>query len=126
MLERGFVEEDSEKKPGVLIDKKTRSIRVYRCIGREFWAFIGQPNNTQAAQFIFLEVLLALSKALGDGISEAKIETRINAKLKQLASALAKLQFPRNSLPNWVRDEFTEDQLFWFATAMTAFYDEGI
>ena len=106
--------------------KKTRSIRVYRCIGREFWAFIGQPNDTQSAQFVFLEVLLALSKALGDGVSDAKIETRINAKLLQLATALAKLRFPRNSLPNWVRDEFTEDQLFWFATAMTAFYDEGI
>ena len=40
--------------------------------------------------------------------------------------ALAKLQFPRNTLPEWVRQEFSEDQLFWFATAITAFYDEGI
>jgi len=41
-------------------------------------------------------------------------------------SALEKLQFPRNSLPHWVRGDFTDTQLFWFATAMTTFYDEGI
>lgn len=40
--------------------------------------------------------------------------------------ALSKLKFPRNSLPEWVREDFSEDQLFWFATAMTAFYDQGI
>jgi hypothetical protein len=47
-------------------------------------------------------------------------------KVKHLAAALAKLQFPRNSLPNWIRDDFSDNQLFWFATALTAFYDEGI
>jgi hypothetical protein len=101
-------------------------VRVYRCIGKEFWAFIGQPEAPGTTQYVFLEVLLALSKALGEGIAAANLETRINAKLQHLAVALAKLQFPRNSLPEWVRDDFTENQLFWFATAMTAFYDEGI
>lgn len=126
LLESGFVEEDATKLPGVLIDNLTRSVRVYRCIGRDFWAFIGQPDAPATTQYVFLEVLLALSKALGSGIAEANIETRINAKLHHLALTLAKLQFPRNSLPAWVRDEFTENQLFWFATAMTAFFDEGI
>lgn len=126
LLQQGFVEEDAGKKPGILIDQATRCVRVYRCIGREFWSFIGQPDKPETAQFVFLEVLLALSKALGNGITAANLEVRINAKLQQLAMALAKLQFPRNSLPDWVRDDFSDDQLFWFATAMTAFYDEGI
>jgi hypothetical protein len=126
LLENGFMEEDAKNKPGVLVDRLTRTVRVYRCIGREFWAFIGQPDNPNSTQFVFLEVLLALSKALGDGISEANLEARINTKLQHLVTALAKLHFSRKSLPDWVRDDFTEDQLFWFATAMTAFYDEGI
>lgn len=71
-------------------------------------------------------MLLALAKALSTGMATADIETRINLRLQQLAGALAKLQFPRNSLPAWIRDDFSEKQLFWFATAMTAFYDEGI
>jgi hypothetical protein len=126
LTESGFEEEDRDKKPGVLIDTATRSVRVYRRIGKEFWAFIGRPDKPARAQFVFLEVLLALSKALGAGIKEADIETRINLKLQQLAIALTKLLFARNTLPEWIRDDFNEDQLFWFATAMTAFYDEGI
>lgn len=126
LLHKGFEEEDSVNKPGILVDSETRKVRVYRCIGRDFWSFIGQPDAQQESDFVFVEVLLALAKALGSGIAEADIETRINAKLQQLASSLALLSFPRNSLPEWVREDFTEDQLFWFATAMTAFFDEGI
>jgi len=126
LLQNGFVEEDRSNRPGVLIDKRTHSIRVYRRIGKEFWAFIGQPDNPASAESVFLEVLLALAKALATGMANADLETRINVKLQQLSAALAKLRFPRNSLPEWIRDDFTEEQLFWFATAMTAFYDEGI
>jgi hypothetical protein len=126
LLERGFIEEDRAARPGVLIDKATRSVRVYRRIGKEFWAFIGQPDNPSSAQFVFLEVLLALSKALSTGMEKADMETRINLRLQQLAGALAKLRLPRKSLPEWIRDDFAEKELFWFATAMTAFYDQGI
>jgi Type II restriction endonuclease EcoO109I len=126
LLEQGFEEEDRSQRPGVLIDSATRSIRVYRRIGKEFWAFIGRPDAPEKASFIFLEILLALAKALATGLQTADMETKINQKIKDLASALEKLQFPRNSLPHWVRDDFSETQLFWFATAMTAFYDEGI
>jgi len=126
LLESGFEEEDRAKNPGVLIDRATRSVRVYRCIGRDFWAFIGQPDDPVSADFVFLEVLLALSKALAVGIETADLETRINIKLQQLAMALGQLQFARNSLPEWIREDFTESQLFWFATAMTAFFDDGI
>ena len=97
-----------------------------RHLAMDFWAFIGQPDAPETTQYVFLEVLLALSKALGNGIAAADLETRINAKLQHLATSLARLKFPRNSLPDWVRHDFTDEQLFWFASAMTAFYDEGI
>ena len=126
LFEHGFVEEDRAKKPGVLIDASTRTVRVYRCIGKEFWSFIGNPDGPQAAGFVFLEILLALAKALAQGVESADMETRINRKLLDLATALAKLQFSPKSLPDWVRGDFNSDQLFWFATAMTAFYDEGV
>lgn len=126
LLEQGFEEEDRPQRPGVLVDSATRSIRVYRRIGKEFWAFIGQPDAPETASFMFLEILLALAKALATGLQAADMETKINQKIMDLASALQKLQFSRNSLPHWVRDDFSETQLFWFATAMTAFYDEGI
>ena len=126
LLQNGFVEEDRANKPGVLVDSETRSVRIYRRIGKDFWAFIGQPDNPTATDFVFLEVLLALAKALAVGIKTADLETRINVKLQQLAAALSQLQFPRHSLPSWIREDFTDSQLFWFATAMTAFFDEGI
>jgi hypothetical protein len=126
LLQNGFEEEDRVNKPGILIDSATRTVRVYRCIGKDFWAFIGQPDNPDKAEFVFLEVLLSLAKALAEGMEKADLETRINIKLVQLVSALSKLQFPRHSLPTWIKDDFTETQLFWFATAMTAFFDEGI
>jgi hypothetical protein len=126
LLESGFIEEDRSKRPGVLIDAKSRSIRIYRRIGKEFWAFIGQPENPDKSQFVFLEILLALAESLSTGITSAKLEDRINVKIQHLAVALQKLRFPRDSLPAWVRDDFNENQLFWFATALTAFYDEGI
>jgi hypothetical protein len=126
LLQNGFEEEDRIARPGVLIDSATRSVRVYRRIGKEFWAFIGQPDQPANADFVFLEILLGLAKALAVGVQTADLETRINVKLQQLAVALRQLTFPRNSLPQWIREDFNDTQLFWFATAMTAFYDEGI
>ena len=126
LLQNGFEEEDRARRCGVLIDSATRSVRVYRRIGKDFWAFIGQPDNPAAADFVFLEVLLALAKALSTGMAKADMETRINLRLQRLAVALTQLQFPRDSLPEWIRDDFAERELFWFATALTAFFDEGI
>jgi len=126
LLDLGFVEENRAKAPGVLIDSETKSVRVYRRIGKEFWAFIGAPNNPRSATFVFLEVVLALSKALSGGMQAGNLEEKINRKIQALATALSKLNFPRQSLPEWVRKDFSENELFWFATAISAFYDEGI
>lgn len=126
LLENGFVEEDRTNKPGILIDEATASIRVYRRIGKDFWAFIGRPDSPSQASFIYLEILLSLAKALSTGMEIANLEARINSKIQHLSQALAKIRFPRNSLPAWIEKDFTDDQLFWFATAMSAFFDEGI
>lgn len=129
LLAHGFEEADRVHEPGVLIDSATRSVRVYRRIGQDFWGFIGNPRDPHAARFVFLEVLLGLTQALSMGMAGAgvrPIEDRINERIRGLAAALARLQFPRDSLPDWIRQDFSENQLFWFMTAMTAFYDEGI
>lgn len=126
MLQYGFQEEDRITKPGVLIDSETRSIRLYRRVGRQFWAFIGNPSNPESSAHLFLEILLALARALALGLESTDIEDRINAKIQELSLALSNIRFPRRSLPHWVREDFTEDQLFWFATALSGFYDEGI
>lgn len=124
LLEHGFAEEDRATKPGVLIDA-TRRIRVYRRIGQDFWSTIGSPTNPSAARFVFLEVLLALTRALA-ALERGTLEDKVNARIAELTIALGALMFPRDSLPQWVRQDFAEHELFWLATAMTAFFDEGI
>jgi hypothetical protein len=126
LLDAGFVEEDRARYPGVLIDGDHRSVRVYRVIGKDFWAFIGNPQNPTETHYVFLEVLLGLAKGLSNAFEEEHIEDRINAKIDQLISALMRLKFPRDCLPDWIEKEFKEEDLFYFATAMSAFFDEGI
>ncbi len=126
LLQKGFVEEDRTTRPGVLIDSATRSVRVYRCIGINFWSLIGSPSMPSQAGFVYLEVLLALAKALSKGMTAASLEERVNMKIQQLSQALAKLSFPRNGLPSWIRKQFQDHELTWLAAAMSAFYDEGI
>lgn len=128
----GFKEEDRAKHPGVLING-TGEVRVYRVIGQDFWSFIGSPWKPTDANFVFLEVLLALAKALTKAMrkselksGELSIEERVNAKLDELIAGLAELKFPRDSLPEWVRKDFIDHELFWLATAMTAFFDNGV
>lgn len=125
LLVKGFREEGRLKKPGVLIDP-TGTVRVYRRIGKDFWATIGNPVTPEEAQFVFLEILLSLAAALTAVKAKAALEARINDRIIALIAALKKLLFPRSSLPQWVRSEFSDSELFWSATALTAFYDEGI
>jgi len=128
LLSEGFREEDRDTQPGVLIDS-TGYIRIYRRIGQEFWSFVGDPADPTKASFTFMEILLALSRALMLTIKEKvdrSLEDRVNQKLVQLGRTLGQMTFPRNSLPQWVRNDFNEDELFWLATALTAFFDKGI
>jgi hypothetical protein len=126
LLGHGFVEEDRHLCPGVLIDEETRTVRVYRRIGRHFWAMIGDPVRPENTRFLFLEVLLALAGALARVRTACGLEDMINSRIRALIGGLSRLMFPRNSLPEWIREDFSEKELFWFATALTAFYDEGV
>jgi hypothetical protein len=126
LIGQGFVEEDREKNPGVLIDEATKSVRVYRRIGKDFWAMIGNPVEPAKAQFTFLEVLMALTQALAQVMKTADLQTKINLRIKALISGLEKLMFPRQVMPEWAAAGLTDMHLFWFATAISAFYDDGV
>ena len=125
LLDHGFTETDRNALPGTLVDASGR-IRVYRVVGSDFWSFMGDPTNPSTQRQVYLEILLALSQALATGIPQAKIEERLADRMGRLALALAKLTFPKDSLPEWIQQNLNDEQLFWFATALTAFFDEGI
>lgn len=126
MQDKGFEQEDPKSKPGVLIDTKTRSVRLYRRIGQDFWSMVGNPKSPKDAKFVFLEVLLALAKSLTDVVGNANLETKINLRLAALSQAFQNMMFPQKSLPEWVRQDFDDREMFWFTTAIGAFYDEGV
>lgn len=125
LLEHGFKEEDRKNNPGVLIDS-SGTVRVYRCIGQDFWSLIGNPVEPQKATFVFLETLLAVVKGLWTGLQAASLRDEINMKLAQLSAGFAKMMFPHERLPIWASDELNKDELFLLATSLTAFYDQGI
>jgi hypothetical protein len=126
LLEHGFVEEDRTVKPGILIDAQTRTVRAYRAVGQGFWAVIGNPLTPADADFVFLETLLAVAKGLSEGFKAASLADVVNLKLAQLATAFSRMMFPQEELPDWARDELSNDELFWLSTAVSAFYDQGI
>ena len=126
LLEHGFVEEDRVKKPGVLIDADTRTVRAYRAVGQDFWAVIGNPLKPAGADFVFLETLLAVAKGLCEGFKASSLTDIINVKLAQLSAAFAGIIFPKDELPDWAQGDLTNDELFWLSTAVSAFYDQGI
>lgn len=128
LLDRGFSEIDQKNQPGVLVDDATGKVRVYRRIGKSFWAWIGNPHDETAQPQVFLEVLLALSLAFRDLLAEGStIEEGINERLRRLAAALLRMQLSPDTLPKWVSDRgFGDDDLFYLVTAISAFYDDGI
>lgn len=122
----GFTERDPENEPGVLYDPDDGQVRVYRRIGRDFWAMIGSPAAPEATEFVFLEVLLGLARGLSLQTRSVSFEEALTSKLRELASAISKLSFSSDSLPSWLGAEFTTAELAWLSVAMTAFFDEGI
>ena len=122
----GFSEKYPEQLPGVLFNEDA-SVRVYRKIGKSFWSWIGDPSDETKQPHIFLEILLALSIALSNLLEEgASIEEGINERLRALATSLMKMQLSKDSLPSWLEQEISDDELFWFMTAMSSFYDDGV
>jgi hypothetical protein len=126
LLESDFVEEDRINKPGVLIGGEHRNIRVHRVVGADFWSFVATPGEPAASRFAFLEVLVGLAIALRKVMSRREVEDSLNARLQLLSAAIGTLRFPRKSLPDWLHADLSTSELFWLASAMTAFFDEGI
>ncbi len=126
LLDRGFVEEDAKANPGVVIDSATKSVRVYRRVGQDFWAVIGNPAAPEKATHVFLEVLLGMAKALAQSKAELSLEERLKEKVRQLQAAFEQVVFPANTFPEWVQKGFSATELLWFAAAVTAFFDRGV
>jgi len=122
----GFAEHDMKGSPGILVNKD-HSVRVYRQIGQPFWSFVGNPVNPDQFPQVFLEILLGLAIAMSDILEDGTtIEEGINARLSALASALMKMQLSKDALPDWLEREISEDELFWFMTALSSFFDRGV
>ncbi len=128
LLNRGFSQLDQAKYPGILVDDATGRVRVYRKVGKSFWSWVGDPQDQTKQPQVFLEILLALSMAFKDLLQDGtSIEEGINSRLAALAGAMLKMTFAKDTLPDWIEQQgFTEDQLFYFTTALSAFYDDGI
>lgn len=122
----GFEENDIDGNPGVLTNCDG-SVRVYRQIGQPFWSFVGNPSDADQYPQIYLEILLGLAIAMSDILEDGTtIEEGINSRLTALARALIKMQLSKDALPDWLEREITEDELFWFMTALSSFFDEGV
>lgn len=123
LLSAGFVEVDREAQPGV-IRNADGTVRVYRAIGVNYWAYAGNPTTPAAAEFTFLEVLLGLARALRIAHEQEDIGAALNERLDLLGDAFKQLRFPEgDNIPSWVAQELGVTELSWLAAAMNAFFD---
>lgn len=124
LMEHGFYEDP--KSNGVLVSKKIPGVRVYRAVGRGFWAVVGNPVKPQKAEFVFVEVLLGLLHALKQGATAKSLEELVNAKIQELANAIRNLAVPLDALPEWMRGGVSPEELSWLMASLSVFFDEGL
>ena len=118
-----FEEVDREAAPGVL-QTEDGSVRVYRAIGIDYWAYAANPGSPGEASFAFLEVLLGLGLALVLANQNSDIGVALNERLEILGDAFRELKFPEgDELPSWVGTSHSVTELTWLAAAMSAFFD---
>lgn len=122
LIGNGFKEADRRSQPGVLVNDGG-NVRVHRKVGTAFWSYVGRPSRGLDQPYVFLEVLLALAKALKHGNGRATIEDALNERLERLSAAIKELRFPAGSLPKWVSTTFSLTELAWLAAAMGSFFD---
>ncbi|MFF3179950.1 hypothetical protein ACFYVD_08895 [Rhodococcus pyridinivorans] len=123
LLNAGFSEADRVRQPGVLTNHDG-SIRVYRAIGIDYWAYVANPENPAMAQHAFLEVLLGLALALRRAHERSDIGAALNERLDLLSDAFKSLRFPEgDSFPSWLSSELGVSELTWLAAAMSSFFD---
>lgn len=124
LLTSGFNEIDREQYPGVLTNNDG-TVRVYRAIGINYWAYVANPENPATAQHAFLEVLLGLAIALRRAHEKSDIGAALNERLDLLSDAFRSLRFPEgDALPAWVSSDLGVSELTWLAAAISAFFDE--
>lgn len=123
LLGRGFSEEGGGGR-GILVDRSGK-VRVYRCIGRNFWAFVGDPADPSRASHVFLEVLLALVFALQKVVVEGKIAAEWEEGVGFLARDIEEVKLDAASLPEWLRERLDDAAKLYLWTAMRAFFDRG-
>jgi len=113
---------DTGDENGTIMAKDNHKIRVYRLIGTDFWSFIGNPEDPASNPHIFLEVLIALLYSFKKG-RLATLESLVNEKIIELSTAIKEISIPPESLPLWIKREFTSDELLWLISAITSYYD---
>lgn len=123
LLGSGFTEVDRLHAPGIL-QNADGSVRVYRAIGVDYWAYTASPSDPSSAHQAFLEVLLGLAWALRLAHEKADIGAALNERLDLLGDAFRALKFPEGDhLPHWVGTALGITELTWLAAAMNAFFD---
>lgn len=122
LLDHGFAEVDRESSPGLLATADGR-VRAYRKVGVGYWSYVGDPSPTPVADYVFVEVLLALALALRATSDTGEVQGALNDRLDMLADAIKSLKMPRDAVPEWVESQLTPAELVWFAAALTAFFD---
>ena len=124
LLEHNFI--DSGDPRGTLFNRDIKEVRVYRVVGRDFWALVGNPGNPDGSQHVFIEVLLGLLEGLKQGETAASLETLVNRKIQRLSQAIQSLALPEGSIPQWMSEQYDENELLWFMSALTTFFDQGM
>ena len=123
LLERNFV--DSGDNKGTVYHRDMPNIKVYRVIGKNFWAFLGNPIHPEENPQVFLEILLGLLSALSREEVETSMEDIVNRKILELSRAIQRLSLPRDTLPPWVIGTYDENELLWLMSAISTYFDEG-
>lgn len=124
LISAGFQEVDRDEKPGVL-QNEDGSVRVYREIGADYWAYSANPSAPEKAPHVFLEVLLGLARALRLAHEKEDIGTALNERLDILGEEFRALRFPEGDrIPRWIGKKLGVTELTWLAAAISAFFDE--
>lgn len=122
LMREGFAEADPVRMPGVLANYND-TVRAYRVVGADYWSYVANPGSPGDSPFAFVEVLLALSAALRDIGGSDTVQNSLNRAIGSLGRAILDLQIPREAFPGWMTREFSDDELSWFVTGLTAFFD---
>ncbi|CAN5401248.1 hypothetical protein BH24ACT7_BH24ACT7_05320 [soil metagenome] len=106
----------------VVVERLEGLVRAYRVVGIDFWSYVGDPETPRSARFVFLEILMALLKALRVTTQSGAVEVALDRAIGELATSIYRMR-PSGDLPDWVKDEFSVEELLLLQAAAAAFYD---